>query len=57
MKTDVVHIIGARPNIPKFIPLHRILESNGLVLLFIENETESVTGSRLKRTTKYYIYY
>jgi len=29
MKTDVVHIIGARPNIPKFIPLHRILESNG----------------------------
>jgi UDP-N-acetylglucosamine 2-epimerase (non-hydrolysing) len=28
MKTDVVHIIGARPNIPKFIPLYRTLESN-----------------------------
>jgi hypothetical protein len=34
-----------------------ILESNCLVLLYIENETESVIGTRLKRTTKYYIYY
>lgn len=29
VKTDFVHIIGARPNIPKFVPLYRILESNG----------------------------